>query len=353
MNILKAKFYILLSMVFLNREKLILDSISIFPPDYKKIGYLSEIEFTIFAYFNYKYIHSGPEEKKNFEKDGVIASYSELNKLYISTPHLATVLKNLQDIKLIKKSITAEDKRKTNYILSFDNLRRFNEININALKFFEFEDSDNHILNTIIKGAVDILKENKIITLSQKMNLASSLSQDGNYQKFYYIASSLWISRYLLRDFQIKLMGPSEFMVYAIVIKNYLGNDKKAITTKKVKGETGLTSSMISQSFKKLINDGIITRKEVSKFKVYFYINQKNLEKRLEENTKIVDAITKKIGPQDIAGFEKFVEKLNKRLSTKLNKLESKRICPQEKCGMEIPFMPGFKFCPYCGEKVI
>lgn len=352
MKTLQARLYVLLSLFFLNREKLIQDTVSYIPADYKSIIYLSDIEFTIFAYFAYKYNHSTPKEKKDFEKNGITVSYKELNRLYISTPHLATVLKNLQDNKLIKKSTLTEDKRKTNYILPFDELKKFNHINITALQFCNFNESDNHIIDVLVKGTVELLLNNKIVTDAQSKNLLELLEKSDNYNKFYYITLALWTSRYLITNFQIKLMGPSEFMIYAMIIRNYLKNDKKSITTKKVKEETGLASSIISQSFKKLIDEGIVTRKEVNKFKVYFYINKKNLEKRLISDTVIIDAITKTLKPGDEKIFEKFVEKLSKVLSDKLNSIESNKVCPDVKCGMEIPLMPGLKYCPYCGEKV-
>jgi len=39
-------------------------------------------------------------------------------------------------------------------------------------------------------------------------------------------------------------------------------------------------------------------------------------------------------------------------VSNKLNGLEINKICPNKKCGMEIPLMPGLQYCPYCGEKI-
>jgi DNA-binding MarR family transcriptional regulator len=322
------------------------------PPGYKNIAYLSDIEFTIFAYFAYKYTHSSAKEKKNYEKTGVTVSYKELNRLYISTPHLATVLKSLQDNKLINKSTLSEDKRKTNYILPYSELKKFNEINIKALQFCNFNETDTYIINNLIKGTIALLKSNKIINEEQEKNLDEFLNKSDNYFKFYYVALALWTSRYLITSFQIKLMGPSEFMVYALIIKFYIKNDKKPITTKKVKEETGLAPSIISQSFKKFIDEDIITRKEINKFKVYFYINKKNLEKRLMNDTVIIDEITKNFKNEDEKKFEKFVDKLSTTLTDKLNSLEVNKVCLNKKCGMEIPLMPGLKYCPYCGEKV-
>ena len=352
MKTLQAKLYILFSLFFLSREKLIKDTITNIPGGYKNVAYLTDIEFTIFAYFAYKYTHSSAKEKKEFEKNGVTVSYKELNRLYVSTPHLATVLKKLQDEKLIKKSTLSEDKRKTNYILPYAELKKFNEINIIALKFCGFSESDSSVIDNLIKGTVNLLKSNKIITETQEKNLDEFLSKSDNYNKFYYIALALWTSRYLITNFQIKLMGPSEFMVYAMIIKYYINNEKKPITTKKVKEETGLAPSIISQSFKKFIDEDIITRKEINKFKVYFYINKKSLEKRLSIDTVLIDEITKNFKKSDDKKFEKFVDKLSNAVTTKLNGLETNKICSNKKCGMEIPLMPGLKFCPYCGEKI-
>ncbi|MCL4428640.1 MAG: hypothetical protein M1276_06600 [Deltaproteobacteria bacterium] len=352
MKTLQAKLYILFSLFFLSREKLIKDTITNIPSNYKNVAYLSDIEFTIFAYFAYKYTHSTAKEKKEFEKNGITVSYKELNRLYVSTPHLATVLKKLQDEKLIKKSTLSEDKRKTNYILPFAELKKFNEINIIALQFCGFNDSDTAVIDNLIEGTINLLKSNKIITDVQEKNLEEFLSKSDNYNKFYYIALALWTSRYLITNFQIKLMGPSEFMVYAMIIKYYINSEKKPITTKKVKEETGLAPSIISQSFKKFIDEGIITRKEINKFKVYFYINKKSLEKRLENDTILIEEITKKFKKGDEKKFEKFVDKLSNAVTNKLNSLETNRICPNKKCGMEIPLMPGLKFCPYCGQKI-
>ena len=352
MKTLQAKLYILFSLFFLSREKLIKDTITNIPSSYKNVAYLTDIEFTIFAYFAYKYTHSSAKEKKEFEKNGVTVSYKELNRLYVSTPHLATVLKKLQDEKLIKKSTLSEDKRKTNYILPYAELKKFNEINIIALKFCGFSESDSPVIDNLIKGTVNLLKSNKTITETQEKNLDEFLSKSDNYNKFYYIALALWTSRYLITNFQIKLMGPSEFMVYAMIIKYYINNEKKPITTKKVKEETGLAPSIISQSFKKFIDEDIITRKEINKFKVYFYINKKSLEKRLSIDTVLIDEITKNFKKSDDKEFEKFVDKLSNAVTTKLNGLETNKICSNKKCGMEIPLMPGLKFCPYCGEKI-
>lgn len=352
MKTLQAKLYILFSLFFLSREKLIKNTISIIPPEYKNIAHLSDIEFTIFAYFAYKYTHSSQKEKKNYEKHGVTVSYKELNRLYISTPHLATVLKSLQEHKLINKSTLNEDKRKTNYILPYNELKKFNEINIKALQFCNFNESDTHIINNLINGTIALLKSNKIINDEQEKNLGDFLNKSNNYFKFYYIALALWTSRYLITNFQIKLMGPSEFMVYAMIIKFYIKNDKKPITTKKVKEETGLAPSIISQSFKKFIDEDIITRKEINKFKVYFYVNRKSLEKRLMSDTVIIDEITKDFKKDDEKSFEKFVDKLSAALAGKLNSLEINKVCLNKKCGMEIPLIPGLRYCPYCGEKV-
>ncbi len=324
MKNLQTKFYIILSLFFLNRDKFIKDTITNIPPDNKEIAYLSDIEFTIFAYFAYKFTHSTEKEKKDFEKTGIIVSYKELNKLYISTPHLATVLKTLQDNKLIKKSTLTEDKRKTNYILSYTLLQKFNFINLKALEFCSFDDSDAIIINKLLSGVIDLLK------------------------KYYYISIALWTSRYLINDFQIRLMGPSEFMVYAMIIKHFLKNDKKPITTKRVKDETGLAPSIISQSFKKFIDEELVTRKEINKFKVYFYINRKELEARIEKDTVIIESITKNFKKEDLKHFEKFIEKLEEKLYKKLNSLDSDKIC--KKCGMTIPPLPGIKYCPYCGD---
>ena len=118
MKTLQAKLYILFSLFFLSREKLIKDTIANIPSGYKNVAYLTDIEFTIFAYFAYKYTHSSEKEKKEFEKSGITVSYKELNRLYVSTPHLATVLKKLQDEKLIKKSTLSEDKRKPSRFFS-------------------------------------------------------------------------------------------------------------------------------------------------------------------------------------------------------------------------------------------
>ncbi len=352
MKTLQAKLYILFSLFFLSREKLIKDTITNIPNNYKNVAYLSDIEFTIFSYFAYKYTHSSLKEKKEFEKNGITVSYKELNRLYVSTPHLATVLKKLQDEKLIKKSTLTEDKRKTNYILPYAELKKFNEINIAALQFCGFNDSDTQIIKNLIDGTINLLKSNKIITDVQEKNLLEFLSKSNNYDKFYYIALALWTSRYLITNFQIKLMGPSEFMVYAMIIKFYINGEKKPITTKKVKEETGLAPSIISQSFKKFIDEDIITRKEINKFKVYFYINRKSLEKRLENDTVIIDEITKKFKKGEDKKLEKFIDKLSNSVTNKLSILETNKVCSNKKCGMEIPLMPGFKFCPYCGQKV-
>ena len=352
MKTLQAKLYILFSLFFLSREKLIKDTITNIPSGYKNVAFLADIEFTIFAYFTYKYTHSSTKEKKEFEKNGITVSYKELNRLYVSTPHLATVLKKLQDEKLIKKSTLSEDKRKTNYILPYAELKKFNEINIIALNFCGFSESDSPVIDNLIKGTVNLLKSNKIITEIQEKNLEDFLSESDNYSKFYYIALALWTSRYLIANFQIKLMGPSEFMVYAMIIKYYINNEKKPITTKKVKEETGLAPSIISQSFKKFIDEDIITRKEINKFKVYFYINRKSLEKRLAIDTVLIDEITKNFKKSDDKKFEKFVDKLSNALTIKLNGMEVNKICSNKKCGMEIPLMPGLQYCPYCGEKV-
>ncbi len=352
MKTLQAKLYILFSLFFLSREKLIKDTITNIPSGYKNVAYLTDIEFTIFAYFAYKYTHSSEKEKKEFEKSGITVSYKELNRLYVSTPHLATVLKKLQDEKLIKKSTLSEDKRKTNYILPYAELKKFNEINITALQFCNFTDSDTTVIDNLISGVIKLLKSNKIITDAQEKNLEGFLLKSDNYNKFYYIALALWTSRYLITNFQIKLMGPSEFMVYAMIIKYYINNEKKPITTKKVKEETGLAPSIISQSFKKFIDEDIVTRKEINKFKVYFYINRKSLEKRLAMDTVLIDEITKNFKKSDDKKFEKFVDKLSNAVTNKLNGMETNKICPNKKCGMEIPLMPGLKFCPYCGEKI-
>ncbi len=352
MKTLQAKLYVLFSLFFLSREKLIKDTITNIPSAYKNIAYLTDIEFTIFAYFAYKYTHSCVKEKKEYEKNGIIVSYKELSRLYVSTPHLATVLKKLQDGKLIKKSTLSDDKRKTNYVMPFPELKKFNEINITALKFCGFTDTDTPIIDNLIEGVINLLKSNKIITDAQEKNLEDFIKKADNYYKFYYIALALWTSRYLITNFQIKLMGPSEFMVYAMIIKYYINGEKKPITTKKVKEETGLAPSIISQSFKKFIDEDIITRKEINKFKVYFYINKKNLEKRLENDTIIIDEITKNFEKGDDKKFEKFIDKLSNALTIKLNGLETNKICRNKKCGMEIPLIPGLIFCPYCGEKI-
>ncbi len=352
MKTLQAKLYILFSLFFLSRGKLIKDTITNIPSDYKDIAYLSDIEFTIFGYFAYKYTHSAVKDKKEFEKKGITVSYKELNRLYVSTPHLATVLKKLQDEKLIKKSTLNEDKRKTNYILPYSELKKFNEINVISLRFCGFTDSDTGIIDNLIKGTINLLKNNKIITDIQEKNIQEFLLKSNNYEKFYYIALALWTSRYLITNFQLKLMGPSEFMVYAMIIKYYINSEKKPITTKKVKEETGLAPSIISQSFKKFIDEDIVTRKEINKFKVYFYINKKNLEKRLESDTILIYEITKNFKKGDEKKFEKFIDKLSNAVTNKLNSLESNKICPNGKCGMEIPLIPGLKFCPYCGQKI-
>ncbi|MCL4542848.1 MAG: hypothetical protein M1458_03750 [Deltaproteobacteria bacterium] len=352
MKTLQVKLYILFSLFFLNREKLIEDMISIISAEYKNIAHLSDVEFTIFAYFAYKYTHSSLKEKKNYAKNGVTVSYKELNRLYISTPHLATVLKGLQSDKLITKSTLSEDKRKTNYILPYNELKKFNEINIKVLRFCNFSESDTLIINNLIKGTIALLKSNKVINDAQEKNLDDFLDKSDNYFNFYYIALALWTSRYLITDFQIKLMGPSEFMVYAVIIKFYIKNDKKPITTKKIKEETGLAPSIISQSFKKFIDEGIITRKEINKFKVHFYINRKNLEKRLTVDTVIINEITKNFKNRDEKGLERFTDKLSTALAGKLNSLETNKICLNKQCGMEIPLIPGLKYCPYCGGKV-
>lgn len=352
MKILQAKLYVLFSLFFLNREKLIKDILGAIPPENKNIANLTDIEFTIFAYFAYKYTHSSQKEKKSFEKTGITVSYKELNRLYISTPHLATVLKSLQDNKLINKSTLNEDKRKTNYILSVSELNKFDEINIKALQFCKFTQSDTPIINNLIKGTVALLKSNKIVTEAQEKNLDEFLLKSDNYFKFYYVSLALWTSRYLIADFQIKLMGPSEFMVYAMIIKFYIKNDKKPITTKKVREETGLAPSIISQSFKKFIDEGIVTRKEINKFKVYFYVSRKNLEKKLTDDTMLIDQITKNFKKGDEKGLEKFVDKFSVILSEKLTAIDINKICSNKKCGMEIPIIPGLKYCPYCGEEV-
>ncbi|MHB1679814.1 MAG: hypothetical protein ACYCTB_04790 [bacterium] len=348
MKNLQTKFYIILSLFFLNRDKFVKDTITNIPPDNKEIAYLSDIEFTIFAYFAYKFTHSTEKEKKDFEKTGVVVSYKELNKLYISTPHLATVLKTLQDNKLIKKSTLTEDKRKTNYILSYTLLQKFNFINLKALEFCSFDDSDTIIINKLLSGVIDLLKKNNIVNDEQEKNLSEFLDKSDNLKKFYYISIALWTSRYLINDFQIRLMGPSEFMVYAMIIKHFLKNDKKPITTKRVKDETGLAPSIISQSFKKFIDEELVTRKEINKFKVYFYVNRKELEARIEKDTIIIDLITKNFKKEDSKHFEKFIEKLEEKLYKKLNSLDSDKIC--KKCGMTIPPLPGLKYCPYCGD---
>lgn len=353
MKTLHAKLYILFSLFFLSREKLIKDTITNIPSDYKNIAYLTDIEFTIFSYFAYKYTHSAAKEKNEFKKNGIIVSYKELSRLYVSTPHLATVLKKLQDEKLIKKTTLSEDKRKTNYILPYNELIKFNEINITALKFCNFSESDTSFIDKLTKGTVNLLKSNKIISEALDKNLEEFLSKADNYGKFYYIALALWTSRYLITNFQIKLMGPSEFMVYAMIIKYYIKNEKKPITTKKVKEETGLAPSIISQSFKKFIDEGIITRKEINKFKVYFYINRKNLEKRLMNDTILIGEITKDFKKDDEKKFEKFIDKLSEQVTKKLNGLETNKICPNKKCKMEIPLMPGLQYCPYCGKKLL
>jgi DNA-binding MarR family transcriptional regulator len=352
MKTLQAKLYILFSLFFLSREKLIKDTITNIPGNYKNVAYLTDIEFTIFGYFAYKYTHSAANEKKEFEKNGITVSYKELNRLYVSTPHLATVLKKLQDEKLIKKSTLSEDKRKTNYILPYGELKKFNEINITALKFCGFNDSDTPIVESLLDGTINLLKSNKIITDLQEKNLHVFLQKSDNYNKFYYISLALWTSRYLITNFQIKLMGPSEFMVYAMIIKYYIRGEKKPITTKKVKEETGLAPSIISQSFKKFIDEDIIIRKEINKFKVYFHINRKSLEKRLANDTILIDEITKKFKKGDDKKFEKFIDKLSDAVTAKLNGLETNKICANKKCGMEIPLMPGLKYCPYCGQKI-
>ena len=352
MKNLEAKLYILFSIFFLNREKLIKDTIANIPASYKDVAYLSDIEFTVFAYFAYKYTHSTKKEKKEFEKNGITVSYKELNRLYVSTPHLATVLKKLQDEKLIKKATLNEDKRKTNYVLPFIELKKFNEINVQALRFCGFNDLDTIIIDRLIEGVINLLKTNKIITETQSKNLDDFLLKADNYFKFYYIVLALWTSRYLITNFQIKLMGPSEFMVYAMIIKYYINGEKKPITTKKVKEETGLAPSIISQSFKKFIDEDIIIRKEINKFKVYFHINKKSLEKRLENDTALIEEITKNFKKGDDKKFEKFIDKLSEAITVKLNGLDTSKICPNKKCEMEIPLMPGLKYCPYCGEKI-
>ncbi|HEC24843.1 MAG TPA: hypothetical protein ENI54_02340 [bacterium] len=352
MKILKAKLYILFSLFFLSREKLIKDTITNIPTEYKDVAYLSDIEFTIFGYFAYKFTHSLEEEKKEYEKNGIIVSYKELNRLYVSTPHLATVLKNLQDAKLIKKSTLTEDKRKTNYILPYNELKKFNEINMTALRFCNFGESDTLVIDNLIRGTIDLLKNNNTISALQKENLATFLSKADNYHKFYYIALALWTSRYLITNFQIKLMGPSEFMVYAMIIRSYIKREKRPITTKKVKEETGLAPSIISQSFKKFIDEDIIIRKEINKFKVYFYINRKNLEKRLLGDTILIDEILKGFKKEDEKKFETFVNQLSNAITDKLSTIGSNKICSSKKCKMKIPLMPGLQYCPYCGEKV-
>lgn len=352
MKDLQTKLYMLLSLLFLNRDKLIKDTISNIPAEYKDIAHLTDIEFTIFSYFAYKYTHSTDKQKKDFEKNGITVSYKDLNKLYISTPHLATVLKTLQDNKKLKKSILTEDKRKTNYILPYAEFEKFNFINLKALEFCNFSEIDKLTIDKLIKGVIDLLKNNKIINEEQEKNLSGFILNADSYRKFYYITLALWASRYLIPDFHIKLMGPSEFMVFALIIKYYLKNDKKPITTKKVKDETGLAPSIISQTFKKLIDENIVTRKEINKFKVYFYINRKELEKRIAEDTAIIEAITTHFKKEDIGNFEKFVDKLENKLSKKLISMELNKICPNKKCGMEIPFLPGIKYCPFCGTKL-
>ncbi len=351
MKTMQAKLYILFSIFFLSREKLLKDALANISGNYKDIAYLTDIEFTVFGYFSYKYTHSSAKEKKEFEKNGITVSYKELNRLYVSTPHLATVLKKLQDEKLIKKSTLTEDKRKTNYILPYAELKKFNEINIAALKFCNFTESDTRIIDKLLEGTVNLLKSNKIINDAQEKNLGEFLSKADNYYKFYYIALALWTSRYMITDFQIKLMGPSEFLVYSLIIKFYIKNEKKPITTKKVKDETGLAPSIISQSFKKFIDEEIISRKEVNKFKVYFYVNRKNLEKRLAGDTALIDEITKSFKKGDEKKFEKFIDDLSASVTDKLNSLEINKICRNKKCGMEIPLMPGLRYCPYCGER--
>ncbi|MCL4428869.1 MAG: hypothetical protein M1276_07795, partial [Deltaproteobacteria bacterium] len=97
----------------------------------------------------------------------------------------------------------------------------------------------------------------------------------------------------------------------------------------------------------------IVTRKEINKFKVYFYINRKSLEKRLAVDTVLIDEITKNFKKNDDKKFEKFVDNLSNAVNNKLNGIETNKICQNKKCGMEIPLMPGLKFCPYCGEKIV
>ncbi len=352
MKNLQAKLYILLSLFILNRDKLIKDTISNIPPEYKSIAHLSDIEFTIFAYFAYKYTHSTAKEKKDFEKKGVVASYKELNKLYISTPHLATILKTLQNNKLIKKATLTADKRKTNYILPYNELQKFNAINLQSLKFCEFDKNDSPVIDTLIGGVITLLKNNNIVSREQDKNLSEFLKKADNVMKFYYIIIALWTSRYLIQDFQIKLSGPSEFMVYAFIIRHFLKNSKKPITTKNIKKKTGLASSIISQSFKKFIDENIITRKEIDKFKVYFYINRKELEKKIAKDTVIINQITQSFKKDDLKDFEKFINKLDNELDKKLKSIDSNKVCLNKKCGMEIPFISGIKYCPFCGEKL-
>lgn len=350
---LQIRLYIIFNLFFLNREKFIKNILSSIPMEYKNIANLSDIEFTIFAYFAYKYTHASPKEKKVYEKNGIMISYKELNRLYISTPHLATVLKGLQNNKLIGKATLNEDKRKTNYILSYNEFKKFNDINVKTLDFLNFDKSDDPAINNLLEGTVALLKDSEIVNDTQEKNLEDFLSNADNYFKFYYIILALWASRYLINNFQTKLMGPSEFMVYVIIIKFYIKNDKKPITTKKVRDATGLAPSIISQSFKKFIDEDIITRKEINKFKVHFYVNASKLEKKLNNDTALINEITKHIKDNGKKDFERFVDKLDAAVTGKLSDIEINKVCSNKGCKMDIPLISGLIYCPYCGEKVI
>ena len=67
-----------------------------------------------------------------------------------------------------------------------------NEINVQALKFCGFTDSDTPIIDRLIEGVISLLKTNKIITEAQSKNLDDFLLKSDNYFKFYYIALALW-----------------------------------------------------------------------------------------------------------------------------------------------------------------
>jgi len=350
---LQIRLYVIFNLFFLNREKFIKNIISTIPTEYKNIANLSDIEFTIFAYFSYKYTHASQEEKKIYEKSGIMISYKELNRLYISTPHLATVLKGLQSQKLISKATLNEDKRKTNYILSYNEFKKFNDINVSTLDFLNFNISDTTAIDNLLHGTIALLKSNDIVNDIQEKNLEGFLNNADNYFKFYYIILALWASRYLINNFKTKLMGPSEFMVYAMIIKFYIKSDKKPITTKKIREATGLAPSIISQSFKKFIDEGVITRKEINKFKVHFYVNKRKLEKKLTIDTVLISEITKYIKNDDKKGFEQFVNKLNTAVVNKLSDIDVNKICSNKECNMDIPLISGLRYCPYCGAKVI